>query len=81
MVVAGIVLALLNVAALAWVGWTLLQIRDDILSVIHDVVETEVRKQDERLEKRRQRAADSEPDVDQTEDGLVRTIQAGRPLR
>lgn len=54
---------------------------DEVVAIIHDTVETEVRKQDERLEKRRQRAQDPLPDTDETEDGQRPTVRAGRSMR
>ena len=81
MVVASIVLAILNVMVLAAFAFVINQIRDDILAVVHDAVETEVRRQDQRLEKRMQRAAEPEEDPLETEPGQVVTVVAGRPMR
>ena len=81
MVAASIVLSVLVIATLAVFGLLLNQIRDDLVAVVHDAVETEVRRQDQRLEKRMQRAAEPEEDPLETEPGQPVDIRAGRPMR
>lgn len=81
MVVASIVLGIINVGALLALVWVILQARDDLVLVIHDTMETEVRRQDDRLEKRRQRAPESPEDTNGTEPGQAPAVQAGRPMR
>lgn len=81
MVAAGIVLAIFNVAAVAWFAWQLVRIGDNLVVVVHDAVETEVRRQDDRIEKRMARAAGTEEESDGTEQGQAEALRAGQPMR
>lgn len=82
MVAASIILSVLTVIALAYFAWRLERGLDEMLVSIHDTVEEEVRRQDDRLEKRRQREVGREEDSDGTEpDTDIPRIVAGRPTR
>ncbi len=81
MVAAGIVLYALTALAICWFGWRIHQRADDLAVQIHDTMETEVRRHDERLEKRAQRARGQNGDVDETEPGQPSAVQSGRPMR
>lgn len=80
MVVASIVLYIGTVFAMIWFGWRLVQLGDNLVTIVHDTIETEVRRQDDRLEKRRQREDGQAEDMN----GTVQEpppMRAGRPVR
>ena len=80
LLLASIILYILTIGALLWFGWRQVLLKGYLVSHIHDAIETEVRRQDDRLEKRVQRAAGPRGDTDETEPGLIE-ILPGRPLR
>ena len=80
MVAAGLVLYVGTILAMLWFGWRIHQMRDDLAVQIHDTIETEVRRQDDRLQKRLQRADGQNGDMDETEPGQLQ-MRAGRPVR
>ena len=73
-----IVFCMINVIALVALALIFLNFTQDILTSVETVILEEVRKQDDRIEKRLQRAAGPEEDSPPTpRDGLV----VGQPLR
>jgi len=82
MVAASIILSVLVVSSLIYYAWRLNLGLDEMLVSIHDTVEEEIRRQDDRLEKRRQREAGREEDSDGTgPDPIPTGIVAGRPAK
>jgi len=80
MVAASIILSVLTTITLLYFAWRLEQGLDEMLVSIHDTVEEEVRRQDDRLEKRRQRELGREEDSDGTPpDREKMRIWPGRP--
>ena len=78
MLTASIILYIITIFALAYFAWMLNEAFANLGAIIHDTMETEVRRQDERIEKRRQRAADPVEDEAGTAPGQERIV-SGRP--
>lgn len=76
------VLTILNVAALVAVGWFLMGATAALAMTVEAAISEEVRKQDDRIEKRLQRAQGPAEDAPQTQaDGVQAKVLAGRPTR
>lgn len=74
-----VVFAIINTAALGLVALFLMNLTGDIPAIVETVIQDEVRKQDDRIEKRRQRAEGPAEDAPETlRDGTAR-LQPGRP--
>ena len=74
-----VVLAMVNAAAIAGFTWWLVRLARDYPILVETVIQDEVRKQDDRIEKRLQRAQGQEQDAPAT-DGVSR-LQVGKPVR
>ncbi len=68
-----VVFAMINAAALGAVGWWLWRLGDALPILVETVIQEEVRKQDDRIEKRVQRAQGQSEDTPPTpSDGHLR---------
>jgi len=78
-----VVFAMINTAALLAVGWYLRECWKDLPMYVSTAIQDEVRKQDDRIEKRAQRArGQEEDDLPTAVDGKSSTgIQPGRSYR
>jgi len=78
-----VVLAIINTAALVAMGVVLFYITKDMPGWVETAIQDEVRRQDDRIEKRAQRASGQEADMVPTAvDGLSSTrVRAGQPTR
>jgi len=73
-----VVFAIINTLALAYAAIIVMGMREDILASVETVIQDEVRKQDDRIEKRQARAAGPAEDAPPTPpDGLT----VGQPYR
>lgn len=73
------ILTILNVAALAWMAVILMGLMGELPAIVETAIADEVRKQDDRIEKRHQRAQGPTEDTPETlVDGAAR-LQVGRP--
>lgn len=77
------VLTIINVAALAGAAWLIYRACEDMVTIVGTAVQDEVRKQDERIEKRLQRAKGPSEDIEPTLDiePASGRLVAGRPMR
>ncbi len=75
-----VVFAMINVAALGGMGWVLWHLRWDMMRLIETVIKDEVKKQDDRIEKRLERAARPPEDMEPTAIESGRVV-SGRPMR
>lgn len=78
-----VVSTLINVLALGAAGWILWKMRWDVMGCIVTAIQDEVRKQDDRIEKRAQRASGPAEDIVPTAvDGRSQDrLSPGRPYR
>jgi len=77
-----VVFCLINALALAAVGWYLRECWRDLPSYVGTAIQDEVRKQDDRIEKRlakREEAATTEQGIESTVDGAGPVV--GQPFR
>jgi len=75
-----VVFAIINSAALLAVGWYLRECWRELPMYVSTAIQDEVRKQDDRIEKRLSRASGPTQEGPETvRDGAVR-LQAGRPF-
>jgi len=73
-----VVFTIINSAALVWAALILLGLTQDIPTIVESAIQDEVRKQDDRIEKRQARAAGpGEDTITTAPDGLA----AGQPFR
>ena len=77
-----VVFCIINGFALVWGALLLAGFLKDMPAIVETAIQDEVRKQDERIEKRAQRAKGQDQDMDGTDvaNNSVR-LEAGRPLR
>ena len=77
-----VVFCMLNVLALGAVGWYLREWLRDLPAYVQTVIQDEVRKQDDRIEKRLARATDK-PETDPDAIGTLMTdgLKVGQPFR
>jgi len=61
-----VVFAMINVMALGGMGWVLWRLRWDTMELIQSVIRDEVKKQDDRIEKRLERAQRPAEDIEPT---------------
>ena len=77
-----VVFAIMNSAALAGVAWWLWTFQRDLATQVQTAIQDEVRRQDDRIEKRLARTEGTVRDSDaNTRDPTDGLIQAGRPVR
>ena len=77
-----VVFAIINTAALAGLGVVLFYITKDMPGWVETAIQVEVRKQDDRIEKRLVRAQGPVEDSGGTTyDGMPGVIRPGKPLR
>ena len=77
-----VVFAIINTLALGAVGWWLWITLRDLPRYVESAIADEVRRQDDRIEKRQSRAA-GPPDEEAgtPTDGVYEPLQVGRPMR
>jgi len=73
-----VVFTIINSAALVWVAFILLGVIQDLPAIVESAILEEIRKQDDRIEKRHQRAQGPAEDVPVTHNDR---LQSGMPLR
>jgi len=81
-----VVLAMMNIIALGGAGYLIYRLLKEWPMTIETIIQDEVRMQDQRIEKRLQRANRPDSDDQKTGEGLdgtgrSDTIAAGRPMR
>lgn len=79
MAIASIIVIVLNLLALAYLGWRGMTLHEDVETIIRDAISQQIRLQDDRIEKRVKRAEGQSPDALETPvDGQGRV---GQPYR
>ena len=78
-----VVFAIINTAAIGAMAWWLMHLYKDFPTMVEAVIQDEVRRQDDRIEKRAQRASGPAEDAVPTAvDGQRPSrVEAGRPTR
>lgn len=77
-----IILMIIEAAALAWLLWKVGRLSAELGESVGTTIQEEVRRQDDRIEKRLQRARGGPEDTGGTDEGLARgPVLAGRPTR
>lgn len=77
-----VVLMIIESGVLAWLLWTVRRLDDQLALTVGATIQEEVRRQDDRIEKRLQRTRGASEDVDGTGEGVARApVLAGRPTR
>ena len=76
-----VILAMVNAAAVAGFTWWLVRLAREYPIIVETAIVDEIRKQDDRIEKRLQRAQGQAQDTVETGELEHNGIQAGRPVR
>ena len=77
-----VVFAMVNAGALGGIAWWLWRVGRDYPIIVEAAIQDEVRKQDNRIEKRLERAQGPDPDTGATDtEREYNGVQAGRPVR
>ena len=76
-----VVFGIINTAALLGVAWLLMGYGAQMEETVLTAIQEEVRKQDDRIEKRRQRAEGPAQDEQATPLDIMPQVVAGRPTR